>query len=154
MVNCRGCGKPIKFDTNRRSQSGKQIPLEMDGDAHQCPASPYNQNRQVQVQQPPPQQQQQQQPAAVTNTQSQRAETMWLIPKEDWDGLKKSFEYVSDNIVTIQKQIDQLTQYYSTLVEMLNNNRKDNNRPPKWEQDLIEREERFDRDRENPDDES
>lgn len=47
MVNCRGCGRPIKFDNAVKSASGKAIPLEMNGDKHNCPANPYNQQRQT-----------------------------------------------------------------------------------------------------------
>ena len=52
----RGCGVEIKFDKNQRSQSGKMIPLEMNGEPHQCPKNKYNQ----QVQQTQPTQTQQQ----------------------------------------------------------------------------------------------
>ena len=146
MPLCRGCGKPIKFDSSMKSQAGKFIPLDMDGEKHQCPANPYNANRHVST--APPSETtpttSTTQPAA---TGGARPETVWMIPKEDWDGLKQAMQYIGDNQNNIQKQIDQLTQYYSTLVEMLNNN-KNNDKPPKWEQNLIDREERFDRDRE------
>ena len=35
---CHGCGKPIKFDANFTSpKSGKAIPLNMNGEQHDCP---------------------------------------------------------------------------------------------------------------------
>ena len=48
MVNCNGCGKPIKFDGEVRSRSGKMIPLEPNGEYHKCPAyvNKFEQNRQ------------------------------------------------------------------------------------------------------------
>jgi hypothetical protein len=46
----RGCGTAIKFDKSRVSQTGKMIPLEMNGEPHQCPHNKYNP---IQQQQPP-----------------------------------------------------------------------------------------------------
>lgn len=46
---CRnGCGIDIYFDAQRKSASGKSIPLEMrngvkSGEPHNCPNSPFNQ---------------------------------------------------------------------------------------------------------------
>ena len=35
---CHGCGQPIKFDANITSpKSGKAIPLNMNGEQHDCP---------------------------------------------------------------------------------------------------------------------
>jgi hypothetical protein len=35
---CHGCGQPIKFDANFTSpKSGKAIPLNMNGEQHDCP---------------------------------------------------------------------------------------------------------------------
>lgn len=41
MPECRNCGEVIHFDPKRKSQSGKFIPLEEDGEPHQCPESDY-----------------------------------------------------------------------------------------------------------------
>ena len=36
--SCHGCGQPIKFDANITSlKSGKVIPLNMNGEQHDCP---------------------------------------------------------------------------------------------------------------------
>jgi hypothetical protein len=48
----RGCGTAIKFDKSRVSQSGKMIPLEMNGEPHQCPHNKYNQIQQQQAPSP------------------------------------------------------------------------------------------------------
>ena len=40
-MECRNCGQEIKFDNNVRSTSGKAIPLNMDGNKHDCPNNPY-----------------------------------------------------------------------------------------------------------------
>lgn len=44
---CRnGCGTEIYFDNNRKSESGKAIPLEKEtGNPHNCPNSSYNKNK-------------------------------------------------------------------------------------------------------------
>jgi hypothetical protein len=48
---CHGCAQPIKFDANFTSpKSGKSIPLNMNGEQHDCPnfnnKANYNQERQ------------------------------------------------------------------------------------------------------------
>lgn len=48
----KGCGILIHFDEQHVSQYGKKIPLEDDGEPHQCPNSLYNKEE------PRPQQQQ------------------------------------------------------------------------------------------------
>ena len=42
MACNKGCGVLIHFDDSHVSQSGKKIPLEDDGEPHQCPNSQYN----------------------------------------------------------------------------------------------------------------
>jgi hypothetical protein len=37
----RGCGTTIHFDDYHVSKTGKKIPLEEDGEPHQCPNSDY-----------------------------------------------------------------------------------------------------------------
>lgn len=38
MVSCRnGCGTNLNFEDSIRSESGKKIPLEDDGNPHNCP---------------------------------------------------------------------------------------------------------------------
>jgi hypothetical protein len=37
-----GCRTPLKFDPNMISASGKKIPLNLDGTAHECSNRPYN----------------------------------------------------------------------------------------------------------------
>lgn len=49
--SCHGCGQQIKFDSNITSpKSGKVIPLNMNGEQHDCPnfnnRSNYNQDQQ------------------------------------------------------------------------------------------------------------
>lgn len=41
----KGCGTTIHFDDRHLSQSGKKIPLEEDGEPHQCPNSDYSKNK-------------------------------------------------------------------------------------------------------------
>jgi hypothetical protein len=41
----KGCGTLIHFDDYHVSKSGKKIPLESNGDPHQCPNSDFNQGR-------------------------------------------------------------------------------------------------------------
>lgn len=47
-MQCRNCGQEIKFDNSIRSSSGKAIPLNMDGDKHDCPNNPYK-NKTIQL---------------------------------------------------------------------------------------------------------
>jgi len=44
MTECQyGCGKELIWDKNRRSDSGKMIPIEKaTNEPHNCPKSPYN----------------------------------------------------------------------------------------------------------------
>ena len=42
MACNKGCGVLIHFDEQHVSQSGKKIPLEDDGEPHQCPNSTYS----------------------------------------------------------------------------------------------------------------
>lgn len=36
-INCRNCGVEIHFDHEKKSKTGKFIPLEYNGSPHQCP---------------------------------------------------------------------------------------------------------------------
>lgn len=47
MTVCQyGCGKELTWDKSRRSDSGKQIPLELaTNEPHNCPNSPYNKSK-------------------------------------------------------------------------------------------------------------
>ena len=47
MTECQyGCGKDLTWDKSRRSDSGKQIPLELaTNEPHNCPNSPYNKSK-------------------------------------------------------------------------------------------------------------
>ena len=52
MTECQyGCGKELTWDKSRRSDSGKQIPLEKaTNEPHNCPNSPYNKSKSGQAQ--------------------------------------------------------------------------------------------------------
>jgi hypothetical protein len=41
----RGCGTTIHFDDYHVSKTGKKIPLEEDGEPHQCPNSDYQKDK-------------------------------------------------------------------------------------------------------------
>jgi len=47
MTECQyGCGKELIWDKNRRSDSGKMIPIEKaTNEPHNCPKSPYNMSK-------------------------------------------------------------------------------------------------------------
>ena len=47
-TKCYYCEQAIKFDPKKRSDSGKAIPLNMDGTPHDCPESPYNKRKREQ----------------------------------------------------------------------------------------------------------
>ena len=52
MTECQyGCGKELIWDKNRRSDSGKMIPIEKaTNEPHNCPKSPYNMGKSGQAQ--------------------------------------------------------------------------------------------------------
>lgn len=60
MTECQyGCGKELIWDKNRRSDSGKMIPIEKaTNEPHNCPKSPYNMGKRqdTQASAPTPQQ--------------------------------------------------------------------------------------------------
>ena len=51
MTECQfGCGTELIWDKNRKSDSGKMIPLEQStNEPHNCPNSPYNKKREGQI---------------------------------------------------------------------------------------------------------
>lgn len=114
---CRnGCGMLIYFDfvnPEGKTPSGKWKPLvyyqdddSYSGEGHDCPKSDYNQKRTSSSSSPSSEQHQEQpQPA-----QSQRSDTMWLIPKNDWDK-------VMSHIANMTIQIEHLSQYYGDLLD-------------------------------------
>ena len=48
MTVCQyGCGTELKWDKQRKSESGKMIPIEVStNEPHNCPKSPYNTGKQ------------------------------------------------------------------------------------------------------------
>lgn len=102
----RNCGTMLKFDNAVRSQSGKMIPLEMNGERHQCPNSEYNLSGRTEQPQTTVQQPKQDQLSQSTN----RTDTAWLIPKNDWDK-------VMSHIANMTIQLERLSEYYGDLLD-------------------------------------
>lgn len=122
----------LKFDNAVRSQSGKMIPLEMNGERHQCPNSEYNQQQQ------PQQTTQQPQPAQGQQAQPSRYETSYLIPRDDWDK-------VLSNLQTITAQLNRLSEYYGDLLDHVRGLSSINKR----EQQMADAEATYDQEKED-----
>jgi len=98
-----------------KTPSGKWKPLvyyqeedSYSGEGHDCPKSTYNQQKAQGGQQ---QTEQVTKPAeAQQQTSSTRTDTMWLIPKDDWDK-------VQSNISNMTHQLERLSEYYGDLLD-------------------------------------
>lgn len=125
---CRnGCGMLIYFDfvnPEGKTPSGKWKPLvyyqdddSYSGEGHDCPKSEYNQKRQGSASPSSEQQQQQQQQEQPQQAQSQKSDTMWLIPKDDWDKLTAHIAGMAIDLEKITKQFAQQSEYYGDLLD-------------------------------------
>jgi hypothetical protein len=151
MVQCyRGCGTEIKFDKAVRSQSGKMIPLELDGNRHQCPNSQYNASGSGSTGTGTGNQQE-----TTTTTAVQKQQppvTPAIQPQQQQQPTTEAIQKFSEHLEKITAQLAHLSEFYDGMMDDIGAIRnllyqQDSKR--RHDQRLASAEEQYDQDRED-----